>query len=89
MTCKIIGAKREMGNYQGRDYDNIKLRVTQTAVGRTVEDGLEFGDRVYELKAKSTILSLEKAYEYYTSGVLVEIYFDQFKNPVLFNPVKK
>ena len=89
MVVTIIGAQRKIGEYQGREYDNVTIRVAWDADGKTVDDGLEFGQRMAEYKCKSSILPLEKAFEYYEKGTLIEIYFDRYGNPCLFVPVKK
>lgn len=89
MIVTIIGAERKTGNFQGRDYDNVMIRVVYPSSGEKVEQGMEFGNRVAEYKVKSSILPIEKAYEYYKDSTSLVIYFDQYQNPVLFNPVKK
>ena len=88
MICKIIGAVRKSGTFEGREYDNVNIRVMIPSAGEAVEKGLEFGYRVAEFKVKSSILPIDRAFEYYQKGVDLEIYFDQYKSPVLFNPVK-
>lgn len=89
MIFTIIGAQRKQGNYDGKEYDNVTLRVIYQPTGDPVTKGMEFGDRVAEYKVKSQILSLEKAYDYYKNKTPLEIYFDQYGNAIMFIPVKK
>lgn len=88
MKCYIIGAKRDMGTYQGRDYDNVKLRVVYPAEGEAVQKGLEFGQRVAEYKVKTTIFPLEKAFEVSEKNQPIEFFFDQYQNVALVNILK-
>ena len=88
MIIKIIGVENKMGNFQGRDYDNLYLSVLYPFADELINQGKAFGNKVDTLKVKSSILPMEKAHEFYSKNTTLEVYFDQYKNPVLFNPIK-